>query len=188
MKLDKKLDHFYQSVIEDATGQSEEILTEYQASLAKIYEETKEDYERKAALTLKVETDNLIRQKNKTLSSDALEIRRALKEKQDALKDLLFEEINNKVITFMTTSAYDELLIKQIQAATTFARGDSMTIYLNASDSNKKESLEKQTGVPLTISAMDFMGGIRAVIHEKHILIDYSFTTRLAEEKDNFQF
>lgn len=188
MKLDKKLDHFYQSVIEGANGQSEDILKEYQATLAKEFENTKLEYERKAVHTLKVETDNLIRQKNKTLSSDALEIRKKIKEKQDDIKERLFEDVKVKLTTFMATTAYEELLVKEIQAANTFANGDKMTVYINASDSAKKASLENQTGVTLTISTMDFLGGIRAVIHEKHILIDYSFTTRLAEEKDSFQF
>lgn len=188
MKLDKKLDHFYQSVIDDATGQSEAIIKEYQHSLTKIFRDSKADFERKAELTLKVESDNIVRQKNKTLSSDALEIRRKLNDKNDELKEQLFEDVHKKLISFMKTAAYNDLLIKQINAATTFARGENMTVYINQSDEAKKIALEKTTGVPLTISTMDFLGGIRAVIHEKHILIDYSFTTRLAEEKDSFQF
>lgn len=188
MKLDKKLDHFYQSVIDDATQQSESILKTYQQSLNKIYEEKQAELEHKAELTLKMETDNLIRQKNKTLSTDALDNRRIIKEKNDELKERLFASVEQKIQDYMKTDAYLELLQEQIVAADNFSRGERMTVYLNASDASKKESLEQQTGVPLTISTMDFQGGIRAVIHEKHILIDYSFTTRLAEEKDRFQF
>ena len=40
----------------------------------------------------------------------------------------------------------------------------------------------------LTISAMPFLGGVRAVIPEKNILIDNSFETLLNEERENFIF
>ena len=55
-----------------------------------------------------------------------------------------------------------------------------------------KEVREKLTAyklsVTLTISAMPFLGGVRAVIPEKNILIDNSFETLLNEERENFIF
>lgn len=188
MKLDKKLEHFSNSVINDATRQSESIITEYEQSLKKIYNENKQDFERKAELTLKVETDNLVREKNKTLSTQSLEIRRTINNKNNELKERLFEEVSSKLNAYMKTEDYTKLLVSQIKAAIVFARGEQMTVYINASDADKKEILEKETGIEITISSVDFCGGTRAVIHEKHILIDHSFTTKLAEEKDIFQF
>ena len=51
-----------------------------------------------------------------------------------------------------------------------------------------KASLEQKLSVTLTISAMPFLGGVRAVIPEKNILIDNSFETLLNEERENFIF
>lgn len=188
MKLDVKLDHFYQSVIDDATAQSDAILKDYQDSLDKIYNDQKKDLLRKAKVSLQVESDYLIRQKNKALSSEAVSIRRKISEKDTELKDKLFVDVEKRLIDYMKTKEYEELLVKQINHAVTFAHGEHMTIYINASDEAKKEQLEQTTNVSLTISATDFLGGTRAVIHEKHILIDNSFTTKLAEEKDIFTF
>lgn len=188
MKLDVKLDHFYQSVIDDATAQSDAILKDYQDSLDKIYKDQKEDSLRKAKVSLQVESDHLIRQKNKALSSEAISIRRKISEKDAELKEKLFVDIKKRVMDFMQTKEYDELLVKQIKDAVAFAHGERMTIYINASDEAKKDQLEKATNVSLTVSTMDFLGGTRVVIHEKHILIDNSFTNKLAEEKDIFTF
>ena len=188
MNLDVKLDHFYQSVIDEATHESDSILVEYKASLNKIYEEKKAEYEAKAKARLKVETDNIYREKNKQLSNEAVEIRKTLSMKSQELKDRLFNDIQHKVMEYMETPEYDKLLEAQITSAIKFARGEAITIYINASDSSKKDSLERATGAELTISNTDFMGGTRAVIHSKHVLIDNSFATRLAEEKNNFQF
>ena len=43
--------------------------------------------------------------------------------------------------------------------------------------------LEAAAGVSLTVSAIDFGGGIRAVIRARNILIDESFVTQLEQEE-----
>ena len=58
-----------------------------------------------------------------------------------------------------------------------------MIIYINPSDADKKEALEAAAGVSLTVSAIDFGGGIRAVIRARNILIDESFVTKLEQEE-----
>ncbi|MEG1457986.1 MAG: hypothetical protein RSB37_03080 [Acetivibrio sp.] len=186
MTLDEKLRVFYDSTIADANKQSENILFEYQESLKNIYEEHKKEAEEKAAFTLELEAKKLVQDKNKMLSLDNLDFKRQIKEKTEALKDILFEEVMNKLTSFMKTEDYFILLEKQIREAASFARGDHITIYINQSDLNKKESLEEKTGVSLTASTFDFWGGTRAVIHEKNILIDRSFSTKFSEEKDSF--
>ncbi|MDO5518879.1 MAG: V-type ATP synthase subunit E [bacterium] len=188
MKLDVKLDHFYKSVIDDATTQSAKILEEYKEQLAKMYEDRKAEMLEHQALTIKNETDNVAREKNKQLSSEAINIRRQLSEKKDELKDSLFKDVTAKLDAFMKTSAYDELLVREIKSAKDFGKDEEIIIYINSSDASKKEMLEKKSGAQLTISTIDFKGGTRAVIHEKNILIDNSFVTKLAEEKENFQF
>ena len=70
----------------------------------------------------------------------------------------------------------------------TFAGNDKLTLYLDPSDEAHKASLEQKLSVTLTISAMPFLGGVRAVIPEKNILIDNSFETLLNEERENFIF
>ncbi len=188
MNLDVKLDHFYQSVIDEATHESDSILIEYKASLQKIYDEKKAELEAKAKARLKVETDNLYREKNKQLSNEAIEIRKTLSLKTQELKDCLFNDIHRKVMEYMETPEYNQLLIAQITSAIQFARGEDITIYINTSDSSKLKSLQEATGATLTITNTDFIGGTRAVISSKHVLIDNSFATKLAEEKHNFQF
>ena len=52
----------------------------------------------------------------------------------------------------------------------------------------QKRNKRFSVSVTLTISAMPFLGGVRAVIPEKNILIDNSFETLLNEERENFIF
>ena len=63
-----------------------------------------------------------------------------------------------------------------------------MVIYINPSDEGRRSDLENAVGTRLTVSAEDFMGGIRAVIRGRNILIDNSFKTALRNEYDKFVF
>ncbi len=87
----------------------------------------------------------------------------------------------------MSTSGYEDKLAEQILQAKEVADGTELVVYINASDEGKKESLESKTGVELSISAIDFIGGMRAVIRSNNILIDNSFLTKLAEEKEAYK-
>ena len=53
---------------------------------------------------------------------------------------------------------------------------------------DKKEFLEEHTGVTVTVSKEDFVGGIRTVIHERNILIDHAFKGAIEREYQKFVF
>lgn len=187
MTLDEKLDIFYDSAMKEATTKNIQLVEEYKASLQQIYEEHKESSLQKAQLTLQIETDKLISEKNKKLTEETLKIKRNTSLKISEIKDILFSQVSDKLKDFMLTDEYTSVLKKQIIQAKEFAKNDAITIYINPSDAAKKSYLEKETNTELTVSAIDFFGGTRAVIHAKNILIDNSFMTKLAEEKEMFK-
>lgn len=187
MTIDEKLDNFYSLTIEDATEQSNKIIEEYKNSLDKILEDYEADKRRKAQIDLRLESEHCLREKNRVLSLEQLAIRKKINEKTKILVDNLFEDIKIKVEHFMTTPEYDALLISQINTAKSFAKGEAFTLYINSSDASKKASFESKTGVPLTISEIPFIGGTRAVISSKNVLIDNSFSTKLEEQKKSFK-
>ena len=186
MTLDEKLDHFYSSVIENATRQNIEIVEEYKKTLQKNYDEHKEAALRKAEANLKIASDQIIRERNRRLSAETMEFRRKILERSADITDEIFTEVREKLEEYMKTPAYEDLLCTQIRNAIDFAKGDSMIIYINPSDAGKIKHLQQKTGASLTISNRDFIGGCRAVIMSDNILIDDSFITKLEEAKDSF--
>jgi len=188
MTLDEKLEQFYNATIESATTQNIEIVEEYKQNLDKLFEEYKKDALKKSEQTFRLESENLIREKNRTLSSEAINIKRKLNEKNIELTDILFDDVMNRLTNFMKTKEYEELLVKFILDAKEFAREDELTIYINPTDIGLKHTLEDKTQVPLTISQYDFIGGTRAVIHAKNILIDHSFSSKIAAQKEHYTF
>ncbi len=186
MTLDEKLDHFYSSVIDSATKQNIEIVEEYKKTLQKNNDERKEIALRKAEANYRMASDNITRERNRKLSAEAMDIRRKVLDKTAEISELIFRDVKIKLENFMKTSDYDELLIAQIKNAKAFAQGDSLTVYINPTDVGKLSTLEEKTGVSLTVSDRDFIGGSRAVIPSRSILIDNSFLTKMEEAKNSF--
>jgi len=188
MTLDEKLDQFYTSAIESATNQNIQIVEDYKKSLQTVFEDHKNEALKKAEAAYQMEADKLMKDKNRKLSAEAIKLKRKINDKSEELTDKLFQEVKEKLIEFKSTKDYYNLLCKQIKEAMEFARGDNLTIYIDPSDGNLKTSLETDTQSNLTISDRDFIGGIRAVIKEKNILIDHSFLSRLEELRNSFVF
>ena len=186
MTLDEKLDQFYHAAIDSATNQNVQIVEEYKKSLQEIYDEYKKEAERKAEALYQGESEKLLQEKNRTLSAESIKLKQKISDKSAELSEKLFAEANEKLKGFINSPDYFNLLCKQISIAMNYANGEDMTIYINPSDEGLKTSLEDKTKASLTISNRDFIGGVRAVIHERNILIDNSFLTKLEELKNSY--
>ena len=188
MTTEEKLQHFTTYAMEEARHKSDVMIREYTDAMQKIFEEHQEKKRRQEELEIKTETDRLIRENNKQFSEEQIEIKRTLSKKQDELKEKLFVEVKQQLEDYMTTSAYQQLLIKQIKNIQKEAGSGKLILYIDPADSDKRSSLQVATGAPVTVSEYSFMGGTRAVLQERNILIDNSFASKLEKLKADFSF
>ena len=188
MTTEEKLAHFLEASVEENTRISDEMLKNYQATLDEQFAAHKERILQQAAAELDNTLEALRREGNKQLAHEHLIIKRTLSQKNKELTDKLFEEVNSLLEDYKKTPEYLTLLTGQIRSAKEFARYDNITFYIDPQDADKKEALEKATGCILNVSQYSFGGGTRAVIPARHILIDNSFVSRIAEQRDNFHF
>lgn len=188
LTTDEKLLHFQEFTMADAREQCNRLLDEYTASLEAVFEEHKQEKLRQSELIIKTETEGLERNKNKELSKQHLHIRRKITRKQNELKEKLFLEVKDLLLDYMKTADYENLLLTQIKEAVSFAKGQEMIIYIDPADASKQSDLESKTGAKLTVSEYSFLGGTRAIISARNILIDNSFESKLAERKENYTF
>lgn len=188
MTIEEKLKHFLDASVETANERSVRTIEEYQKGLDSVFDAYKADVYRKQALQLKFSEENLRKEKNTEVSKRQMEIRRAVGEKQEELKQNLFHEVEEKLESYKRTDAYDIYLKEWISRAKEFADQEEIQIYIDPADKNKLPELEKKTGAKLTVSEYGFQGGMRVVIRSKNILIDQSFETKLNEIKKDFSF
>ena len=188
MTLEEKLSHLQASSMEEARAEGNAIIDNYREALEKVFKDHKEEMRWQAETRIKAEQSNARHMLNQANARTQLELKRKTGKVQVELKDKIFKEAHMLVNEYMQTDEYEAYLVKSIRKATEFAPGEEMTIYINPSDEPRLSSLEKVTGTRLTVSSEDFIGGTRAVIRERNILIDNSFSTLLRNEYDKFIF
>ena len=188
MTTEEKLQHFYEVSMDTAKEEATKVLDEYKAALETEMERHKQEKQAASESQFKIDSDNAAREINKALSAEHLHIKRKLSKKQQKLKESIFAEVEELLDDFSKKPEYTDWLEDKIKQSLEIAENDSVQIYLTAKDSAKAEELTKRTGITPLISETDFLGGIRAVIPEKNILIDNTFLTAFESEKERFNF
>lgn len=188
MTIEEKLQHFYDVSVEEARSNADQIIRESKETLDQMLKAHKKNRRVSAEADIKAETENVRHEVNKALSAEQLTIKRNWNQKQHDLRDRLFEEVKGLLKEFMTTPEYDAYLCKKIAEAKDFAGSDELQIYLTAGDGGKASALSQKTGVDLLVSQDDFLGGIKAIIPSKNILIDSSFLESIRSMSRNFKF
>lgn len=188
MTLEEKIADLRTASMEQARAEGNAIIDSHREALEKVFEDHKAEALRQSETRIKAETTNARLSLNQAAAKSQLEIKRRQGKVQQELKDKIFEEVMGLVKDYMKTEAYNDFLIKCIRQAKEFAGQDPVVIYINPSDEQKRSDLSDATDVRLTVSAEDFIGGVRAVIRSRNILIDNSFKTQLRNEYDKFIF
>ena len=188
MTIDEKLSHFYDVTIEDAQAKAAGILEEHRKALAQMTEKHKADSQENAQVQIKAETANARLEINKALSAEQLTIKRDWTKKQNELKEKLFAEVKTQLENFRNTPDYPAYLESKIKEALDFAEQDKINIYLSPEDSALLPDLVERTKAFITVSAEDFLGGIKATIPHKNILIDHSFAGNFQAVYKEFKF
>ena len=188
MTTEEKLQHFYKVSIESAKEEAAKAISQYRDSLEEELEKHKKAKKAASESQFKIESENAAREVNKALSSEHLHIKRRLSKKHQELEEKLFAEVEEMLRAFLSSPQYADWLEDKVKRALDAAQEDPLEIYLSPGDKDLAEEIEKRTGIRPQISQNSFLGGIRAVIPEKNILIDYTFNTLLEAEKENFNF
>lgn len=188
MTVEEKLQHFYNVAVGEAQTEADEMLDNHKKTLALRLDAHKKEKKLQAEQDIKAEIDNARREVNKALSSEQLVIKREWNKKQTALKDKLFVEVKDLLESFMTSPQYEEYLIEKIREAHKIAAGEDLHIYVTMEDSSRIHELTTATGIPVEVSEESFMGGIKAIIPSKNILIDNSFLDSFVALRKEFTF
>lgn len=188
MTIDEKLQHFYDITVDDAREEAARAINAHKDTLEKMLQAHKKSGRENAEAALKAEAENARREVNKALSTEQIMLRQNLSKKQEELKNQLFTEIHRKLIQFKTTPEYEEYLAEKIHDARSFAGEDELHIYLAAEDGDLLENMIHKTRCPLEVSDVSFLGGIKATIPSKNILIDNSFLENFNAVRREFKF
>lgn len=188
MTIEHKLAHFEEICTRAALAKYEKTISDYTAYQESLLAEHMEQAKKQAELKLQTEAEKIRRETNKKLSVSQIAIKRTYSQKQDELQGKIFSELRDRLARFMETPQYETMLEEQIRKAKEFAGKEEVHVYIDPSDEEKKQLLALHTQCDIRVSQYPFLGGTRAVIASKNVLIDNSFETKLKEAGENFQF
>ena len=186
MNIDDKLQHFREEAINSAILKKSTLVDDYKVGLDIQFENYKKDAREKFEIQSKTKLESIKRENSKNFAMQQQHIRRKLTHKHDELKEQLFNEVVEMLNDFFTTEDYKKLLVREINSSIDIAPTEEITIFIDPLDKDKKEYLETQTGVTVTISEYSFGRGMRAVIPSKNIFVDNSFNYKINELKTDF--
>lgn len=188
MTVEEKLARLQEAAMEEARAQANAIIKQHEGTLTGVLNQHKDEANKQSDMRIKAEKINARQQQNMAVSKAQLELKREYGMRQKELKKKLFKEVEQKLQDFMKTDEYVKLLVAYIEKAAHFANGEELTIYINPTDADKKRYLEEHTGMKLTISKEDFVGGVRAVVHGRNVLIDHAYKGAVEQEYQSFVF
>lgn len=186
MNIDDKLQHFRELAMNSAMLKKASLVDDYKTGLDIQFENYKKDAFEKFEVQKKTKLESIKRENSKDFAMQQQHIRRKLTHKHDELKELLFNEVSEMLNNFFKTEDYLNLLVQEIKSSIDIAPSEEITIFIDPLDNDKKEYLETQTGVTVTISDYSFGRGMRAVIPSKNILVDNSFNYKINELKTDY--
>ena len=188
MTTEEKLKHFSEVSMETAREEAQRAITEYKAVLEDEMEQHKKEKKEASENQFRIEAENAAREINKALSAEQIHIKRKLSRKQQELREVLFSEIQEQLRAFTKTEGYADWLEAKVKKALVIAGEDEIQISLSPEDADLIPEIEKRTGMRPLLAEDSFLGGIRAVIPQKNILIDDTLLTSFQNEKESFNY
>lgn len=188
MDLEDKFAYFETQVNQQAQDIIDEQVNQYRATLQKDYDEfvknTNQGFDAKFVNAKK----DMRKELNKNISQSQIHLQRDLYLQEEKLKKTLFAEFNDAIQNYMQTDEYRNQLVVMINNLKDYAEKnrEELVVYINHSDQGMIETLLEETNANIQISDREFLGGVRGVLKDRQVLIDYSFSTLLANVEDSF--
>lgn len=188
MDLEDKFAYFETQVNKQAQDIIDEQVNQYRATLQKDYDEFVKNTNQEFDAKFENAKKNMRKELNKNISQSQIHLQRDLYLQEEKLKKKLFAEFNDAIQNYMQTDEYRNQLVVMINNLKDYAEKnrEELVVYINHSDQGMYEILLEETNANIQISDREFLGGVRGVLKDRQVLIDYSFSTLLENVEDSF--
>ena len=151
MTVEEKLDNFRTICVENARKDSVKAQKAVREKLEASFEEHKAQKKESLRTRVYEETIEVRREFNRIESERRAEIRRKMAKRQAVIEDRIFKAAEAKLAEFRNSSSYGEYLVRKITEAINFANGESITVYIDASDKESVRRILEKRGISPTI-------------------------------------
>lgn len=186
MNVKEKIEAFSKITEKKAEFQKMKLVKEIEEKLQKGYSEKVE--EEVQAWNKKIENEKYKLQQyiNREKISDEKTAKEKLAEKRKEITEDIMNAVYEMIREYKKTEDYISYLSRGM--ADVLKNSQKVTFYLSKEDLALSGSLTDKLGRSLVFKEADedFIGGFKAFLEDKNILIDNTFKTKLSEEKSKF--
>lgn len=187
MNVEEKLAYFTKQIQTEANQNIREQVDQYQEVLQSDFDQIIADTRKNYINRLVNEKNNIRKQNNKKLAQAQMKQQRDLFIREEELKKIIFKRFTEALEDYKKTDHYVKQLKVMMNSVIDYADNiEKVEIYLDESDANLVDSFKQQTGFDVRVSDRPFIGGVRGVLRQRDILIDYSFETLLERQREQF--
>lgn len=186
MNEKERIKHIQDVVMEEARAQGNDIIGKHQEALDEVFETHREEALRQQKVRIRAEQHAAKREIKTAISKRQLSLKRELNKVKNELKAELFLEVKTLLLDYMKTEDYKELLLTYADQVLKYADGEPLAIYVSCEDKRAKEFLEEKMSLRVHTSEEDFIGGIKAILPSRNILMDHSFLSSLEKMEEEF--
>lgn len=190
MTIEEKLEHFRESVLENARQKTYGELAKYTQGLDRTLKNHKQSEQAHREQVLAAQRTESRQISNRELAREQVACRRKLSACEKELTEKLIEEVLQLLAEAKKKPEYKQQLVRQIRSAAAFAKGLPVEVTIDPSDADLLPTLQKEAAadnVEIAVAEESFGGGTQAVIESMNIRIDNSFRGRFEEVREDFR-
>lgn len=185
---ENNLNKFIDAVLKDANEQKERLLKEIEEEKQRELEKAENDILKNIYTHIQSEISEIKHQSGRDLSKKALEIRKELLLKRDALSEKIFAMLKERLNSFIQTEDYKKFLSDGIAKAISLAGDCKVIFYTSARDAELVKALCKDLNcnAETEIDEEIGLGGFILICNEKGIRLNETLDERFKEQIGHF--
>jgi len=187
-RINEKLNSFSEIVLKDASRKAGEILKDAQNEKEKRLEEQEIDYLKEAYRKIHEALAEVEKENNSLYSAKLFEAKKILYNKRMEITDRVFENVLKRLEEYRKTKEYSDKLRQLIENGLNEVGGGKVRITVDNEDLNlaKKLAGEARKDVEVAGSDTKLFGGCIVINETSGILADYSFKSRMEQQRKAF--
>ncbi|MDO4680444.1 MAG: hypothetical protein Q4A55_04145 [Aerococcus sp.] len=186
MELEEKMVHFETETKKKTEEALQNQLDQYEDTLKQDYDQFVHNTDATMKERFQEESEALRKEANKKYSEVQIERQRDLYLQQTKLKEIMLNRFKQALEDYKQTEEYVKQLEHMGQTVQQFAKNEVYDLYIDPQDEALVPTLEKALDHPVTVSDRRFYGGMRGVLRERDVLLDFSFATYLEQLEANW--
>ncbi|MDO4670602.1 MAG: hypothetical protein Q4A67_03915 [Aerococcus sp.] len=186
MELEEKMAHFEAETKKKTDEALQGQLDQYEETLKQDYDQFVHNTDATLKERFQEESEALRKDANKQYSEVQIERQRDLYLQQTKLKEIMLNRFKQALDEYKETEEYVEQLEQMGKTVKDFAKDEVFDLYIDPQDEALVPTLEKALDHPVIVSDRPFYGGMRGVLRERDVLLDFSFSTYLEQLEANW--